>query len=221
MPHIRIVIADDQILMRDGLQTIISLEKDMEVVAVASNGEQAVELVRDTRPDLVLMDVQMPVVDGIEATRCILADFPEIKVIMLTTFDEEEYIIDSLNQGASGFLLKDLQADKLIEAVRDAVAGQLMLPGSVASKLAARISFLTAGSQKPAHTGRLKKEGISFTDREKHIIQLLLEGKTNKEIAKTLFMSEGTVKNYVSVIYQKIGTSDRVKAIMCLKELFA
>lgn len=220
MPQIRIVIADDQILMRDGLQTIISLEKDMEVVGVASNGEKAVELVRDTRPDLVLMDVQMPVVDGIEATRRILADFPETKVIMLTTFDEEEYIIDSLNQGASGFLLKDLPGDKLIEAVRDAAAGHLMLPGSIASKLAARISFLTAGPLKPTHTGRLKKEGISFTDREKHIIHLLLEGKTNKEIAKTLFMSEGTVKNYISIIYHKIGTNDRSKAIMCLKELF-
>lgn len=218
---IRIVIADDQTLLRDGLQTIINLEEDMEVVAAADNGEAAIVAVRQHRPDLVLMDVRMPVLDGIEATRLLLQEFPGLIVVVLTTFLEDQYIVDSMVHGASGFLLKDMPADKIIQSIRDAAKGQLMMPSAVAGKLAARISFLTGGPHHPLQTGRLKKQGISFTDRERHIIQLLLDSKSNKEIAKTLFMSEGTIKNYVSIIYQKIGVNDRSRAILLLKELFA
>jgi DNA-binding NarL/FixJ family response regulator len=219
LPKIRVVIADDQTLLRDGLQTIINLEDDMEVVGTADNGESAAGLVREHRPDLVLMDVRMPVVDGIEATRRILAEFPETRIVVLTTFAEDQYIVDSLVYGAAGFLLKDMPADKIIQSIRDAVKGQLMMPSVVAGKLAARISYISSPSPNTENSGRLKQEGISFTERERNIIQLLLEGKTNKEIARTLFMSEGTVKNYVSIIYHKIGVNDRTKAIMYLKEL--
>lgn len=216
---IRVVIADDQTLMRDGLQTIIDLQADMEVVGAAENGEQACELVRELSPDLVLMDIRMPRLDGIESTRRIKRDHPGTAVLILTTFDEDEYIIEGLASGACGYLLKDLPANKIVESIRDAVRGQLMMPASVAAKLAARLAFLTGAPAEVLNPERLRSEGIRFTDREKKVILLMLEGHSNKEIAGILFMSEGTVKNYVSVIYQKIGTNDRAKALLVLQGL--
>ncbi|RIX49324.1 DNA-binding response regulator [Paenibacillus nanensis] len=218
MNKIRLVIADDQTLLRDGLQTIFNLESDMEVVGLADNGEEAVRLALDCRPDLILMDVRMPLLDGIEATRLILAKNPDIRIVVLTTFAEDEYIVDSLVSGAAGFLLKDMPADRIVQSVREAAKGQLMMPSVIAGKLAARISALSAAPAKPAAAARFK-QGHSFTDREKEIIHLLVEGSTNKEIAQNLFMSEGTVKNYVSIIYHKIGVNERTKAILHLKGL--
>jgi DNA-binding NarL/FixJ family response regulator len=216
---IRVVIADDQTLMRDGLQTIIDLQSDMEVVGAAEDGEQACELVRALRPDLVLMDIRMPRLSGIESTKAIKRDFPETAVLILTTFAEDDYIIDGLASGACGYMLKDLPANKIVESIRDAVKGQLMLPASVAAKLASRLAFLTGATPEVLDPKRLRTEGIRFTDREKKVILLMLEGRSNREIAGVLFMSEGTVKNYVSVIYQKIGTNDRAKALLLLQGL--
>lgn len=216
---IRVVIADDQTLMRDGLQTIIDLQDDMEVVGVAEDGEQACELAHALQPDLVLMDIRMPRRDGIESTRHIRREQPATAVLILTTFDEDEYIIEGLASGACGYLLKDLPARKIVEAIRDAVRGQLMLPAVVAAKLASRLSFLSGASPEVLDPKRLRSEGIRFTDREKKVILLMLEGHSNREIAGILFMSEGTVKNYVSVIYQKIGTNDRAKALLVLQGL--
>ncbi|MEK3882953.1 response regulator transcription factor [Paenibacillus sp. PL2-23] len=218
MSKIRLVIADDQTLMRDGLQTIINLEDDMEVVGLADNGEAALQLVRELRPDLVLMDVRMPIMDGIEATRLIVTELPETLIVVLTTFAEDQYIVDSLVNGAAGFLLKDMPADRIVQSIRDAMNGQLMMSGVIAGKLAARITALSSPPAKRSTSVKFK-EGHTFTDREKQIIQLLIEGETNKEIAQTLFMSEGTVKNYVSIIYHKIGVNDRTKAILHLKDL--
>jgi len=219
MSIITVVIADDHVLLRDGLQTIINLEEDMRVVGAADNGAQAVELAARLRPDLVLMDVQMPVMSGIEAARLILEEHPATKIVMLTTFDEEQYIIESMAQGAAGFLLKDLPGDKLIQAIRDAAKGQLLLSGVAANKLAASVARAQTGTEKSFRAEKLRQEGLSFTERERHIAQLIAEGRTNKEIARMLYMSEGTVKNYVSVVYQKIGTNDRLRAMQYLKEL--
>lgn len=219
MTKIRIVLADDQTLLRDGLQTIINLEEDMEVVASADNGLNVIEAVRRHRPDLVLMDVRMPGIDGIEATRRLLEEFPDLIVVVLTTFLEDQYIVDSMANGASGFLLKDMPGDKIIQSIRDAAEGQMIMPSTVAGRLASRISLLTSGYPKPHQAGRLMKHGIAFTDRERQIIRLLLESKSNKEIANALFLTEGTAKNYISVIYHKIGVNDRSKAIRYLKHL--
>ncbi|WP_270166876.1 response regulator transcription factor [Paenibacillus sp. SYP-B4298] len=216
---IRVVIADDQTLMRDGLQTIIDLQDDMEVVGAAEDGEQACELAHALRPDLVLMDIRMPRLDGIESTRRIKRELPGTAVLILTTFDEDEYIVDGLASGACGYLLKDLPARKIVESIRDAVRGQLMLPATVAAKLASRLAFLSGAPADVLDPSRLRSEGIRFTEREKKVILLMLEGRTNREIAGILFMSEGTVKNYVSVIYQKIGTNDRAKALLVLQGL--
>lgn len=216
---IRILIADDQTLMREGLKTILELEDDIKVVGTPDDGKKAYEMVAKYRPDLVLMDVRMPVMDGIESTRLIKRDFPETVVLILTTFAEDAYIVEGLANGASGFLLKDIHGDKLISSIRDAARGQFMLPSIVANKLANRLSQLSSQAQQTLNTEKLRREGIEFSTREKEIALLMLKGFSNRQIAKALFISEGTVKNYISIIYSKIGTNERTKAIMYIREL--
>ena len=212
---LRVLIADDQALMRDGLQTILQLEDDIEVIATAENGEEACRLAAAHDPDLVLMDIRMPVMNGIEAVKKLRAESPRTKVLVLTTFDEDEYIIEALAGGAVGFLLKDIPTDKLLQAIRDAARGELMLPSPIAAKLAAR---LAAPASAAART-RSRATDLKFTNREMSIIALMVEGRTNRDIAQQLFMSEGTVKNYISAIYDKIGTNDRTQAVIWLKEM--
>ncbi|MBO9607763.1 MAG: response regulator transcription factor [Paenibacillaceae bacterium] len=215
----RIIIADDQRLLRDGLQTILNLEDDMEVVSVAQDGQEACRVVRELRPDIVLMDIKMPIMDGIEAMRRIKRDVPGTVVLMLTTFAEDKFIVDAMSGGADGFLLKDMPAEKVVQTVRDAMAGQLMLPAPIAAKLAARLAAFVPSGADTFDDAKIKSHGLVFTERERKIILLLIDGYSNKQIAAALFMTEGTVRNYVSVIYNKIGTNDRQAAIVLLKEL--
>lgn len=215
---LRVLIADDQTLMRDGLQTILQLEEDIEVVATAENGEEACRLVEQYRPDLVLMDIRMPVMNGIEAVKKLRVTMPDTKVLVLTTFDEDEYIIEALASGAVGFLLKDIPTDKLLQAIRDAARGDIMLPSAIAVKLAARLSAAGSGDS-AANRTRNKASDVKFTEREMSIISLMVEGRNNREIAQLLFMSEGTVKNYISTIYDKVGTNDRTQAVIWLKDM--
>ncbi len=210
MKKIRILVADDQTLMRDGLKTIFDLEDDMEVIAAAENGEQALLLTQELHPDIVLMDIRMPVMDGVESTRLIKKQFPEIAVIILTTFNDEEYIIQALRFGASGYLLKDMPGEHLIQAVRDSTKGNLMMPSSVAAKLAGRLS-----NMQKAEAEHIKE----LSEREMEIARLIVKGMSNRDMASSLYITEGTVKNYISAIYNKIGTSDRAKAIEVLKAL--
>ncbi|WP_027086055.1 response regulator transcription factor [Cohnella panacarvi] len=216
---LKIIIADDQTLMRDGLQTILQLEDDIEVVATAENGEEACRLVAVHDPDLVLMDIRMPVMNGIEAVKKLREQSPHTKVMVLTTFDEDDYIIDALASGAVGFLLKDIPTDKLLQAIRDAASGSIMLPSSIAVKLAARLAAPHHHSRPQVSGTRNKLTEVKFTDREMSIIALMVEGRNNRDIAQLLFMSEGTVKNYISSIYDKIGTNDRTQAVIWLKDM--
>jgi len=216
---IRIWIADDQTLLREGLQTLLNLEPDMEVIGVSDNGQDAWEAVKIHRPDLVLMDIKMPVLDGIEAMRRIKKDAPSTLVLMLTTFAEEKLIVSAIASGADGFLLKDMPGDRLAMTVRDAVEGHIMLPASVAAKLAVSLTKMNHFLPDIFDERRLNELGLTFTERERKIILRLIEGYSNKQIAGSMFMSEGTVRNYISVIYDKIGTNDRQEAIMRLKEL--
>ncbi|MDF2713516.1 MAG: two component transcriptional regulator, LuxR family [Paenibacillus sp.] len=216
---IDILIVDDHTLMRDGLQTILNLEEDMQVVGSAGNGEEALVIAERQRPHVVLMDIQMPKMNGISCAKHIKQMLPETVVLILTTFAEDEYIIEALAGGATGFLLKDMPGDKLIHSIRDAVAGQFMLPSVIAAKLASRLSAATAGGQIRLGAIIKKAEGIAFSEKEKTIALLMLEEKSNREISGLLFLSEGTVKNYVSAIYAKIGTNDRTIAVMTLREL--
>lgn len=220
MRKTRIIIADDQTLMRDGLTTIFELEDDMEVVGTADNGERAWELAKEVKPDLVLLDIRMPGMNGIDSLRRIRADVPETMVVMLTTFDEEAYIIEALSDGAAGFLVKDMQGDQLIDAVRAVVKGQFMLPGTVATKLVRHLSAQVNEMAERIRIDRLKMDGDSFTERETEIIRLILLGSNNRKIAEALDIGEGTVRNYISVIYHKIGVNDRIEAIRRLSLLF-
>ncbi|MCM3568638.1 response regulator transcription factor [Neobacillus mesonae] len=218
MSKLRIVIADDQTLFREGLQTILSLEQDMEIVGAAGNGENALALVKQYRPDLVLMDVEMPVMNGIECTRIIKEQFPSTHIIILSTFAEDDYIVQGLVNGACGYLLKDLNADLLIQGIRDAATGQMILPAPIAAKLAAKLHQVSRNDRSPV-TGQRNKLQEELTGREKEIAALMIKGYNNKEIATRLFISEGTVRNYISVMYSKIGTNDRAKAVMVFRDM--
>ena len=206
---IRVLLADDQRIILDGLKALLEMNTLITVVDMAENGASAYEKTLEIRPDVVLMDIRMPKMDGVEATRLIKRDAPETVVIMLTTFDDDEYIIKAMTYGASGYLLKDIGSDKLIEAIVDGMKGSIILPGKVAAKI----------------TSRLREEGSSgittgdFTQRELEIISLMMKGKTNREISDELYLSIGTVKNYISQIYLKIEVNDRAKAVLQLKKM--
>jgi len=220
LKKVTIMIVDDQSLMSEGLQAILSLEEDFEVVATAENGSQACELVRTHRPDLVLMDIRMPVMNGIEATKIIKTEYPSTKVIILSTFAEDDYIIEALAFGATGFLLKDMKSHQLAATIRQAVEGHYMLPPVIAGKLAERLYQFSAGLTLELSKSQMKTGEHDLTDREKEIARLMLKGWNNRQIASALYMSEGTIRNYFSKIYAKLGSSDRAGAMAVLREMF-
>ncbi|MFL0249291.1 response regulator [Clostridium neuense] len=216
MEKINILIADDQTLMCDGLKTILELEENFNVMGTAKNGEEVLELCKANKPDLILMDIRMPKMDGVKCTKILKTLYPEIKVLVLTTFNDTEYIIEALNYGAAGYILKDIEGDALIKAINDAYKGSLMMPASVAKKLAEKLSQSTVVVN--AH----KEEKVlkDFSQREEEIAKMMTMGFNNKQIASSLFISEGTVKNYISNIYSKLGTSDRFEAVKLLNIMF-
>ena len=211
MNKIRLVLADDQTIIRDGLRSLLEASGEIDIVGEAGNGRDACDLASQLKPDLILMDVRMPIMDGVAATKIIRQSQPEAVILILTTFDDDDYIIDAMSHGASGYLLKDIGASKLIEAVRDAVNGNVILPGQIAAKITSR---LVSQAIPPVSINKLE-----FSSREIDIIKLLTTGKNNREIATELFLSLGTVKNYISQIYLKINTSDRAKALLILRQL--
>jgi DNA-binding NarL/FixJ family response regulator len=209
--------------MIDGLKTILELENDIEVIGAAYDGKQAYEMVAALRPEIVLMDIRMPVMDGVESTRLIKQDYPETVVLVLTTFDDDAYLIDALNNGASGYLLKDIPADRLLASVRNTVNGNFTLPASIVAKLTSRLAQNRVDNAEFERKSIAKKkiELIEeLTLREEEIAMLLVKGLTNREIANNLFLTEGTVKNYISTIYSKIGTRSRAEAVLFLNDFF-
>jgi DNA-binding NarL/FixJ family response regulator len=215
METINVLIADDQTLMCDGLKTILELEENLNVMGTAKNGEEVLEFCKENKPDLVLMDIRMPKMDGVKCTKMLKTLYPEIKVLVLTTFNDTEYIIEALNYGAVGYILKDIEGDELIKAINDAYKGSFMLPSSVAKKLAEKLSESTI----VVNPHKEKKVLKNFSEREEEIAKMMTMGFNNKQIASSLFISEGTVKNYISNIYSKLGTSDRIGAIKLLKKM--
>jgi DNA-binding NarL/FixJ family response regulator len=217
MDKIKVMLVDDQMLLREGLKTILSFQEDMEVTAEAENGQTAIELIKQSKIDVILMDIQMPVLNGVEATSIIKRDFPNTAIIILTTFDDDDFIIDALSKGADGYLLKDIDAAHLVESIRDAHRGQMMLPSKVATKLALRISSNRYSVDKSERVTFAEAEALS--QREKEIGLLMAQGLSNRQIAKQLFLSEGTVKNYISELYHKLGTNNRTKAGMLIEQM--
>jgi DNA-binding NarL/FixJ family response regulator len=212
---IRVLLVDDQALFREGLETLLSVHEDIEVVGQAGNGREAVEAAAQVRPDIVLMDVRMPVLDGVRATHLLKEARPQCRVIVLTTFDDDEYIFDALRMGASGYLLKDVASARLVEAIRATARGESILEPSVAAKVIAEFSRVS--SLVPAAQMEQLVEPLS--ERELEILALIARGASNKEIAGQLFIAEGTVKNHVTHILGKLGVRDRTQAALKAREL--
>lgn len=210
MDTIRILIADDQRLVREGIASLLDIQDDIEVVGTAINGDEVVQLAEETNPDVILMDVRMPDRDGIEASRDIMGSHPDVHILMLTTFDDEEYIIKSLQAGARGYLLKDMPAEDLAQAVRMTTAGIAPFAPTVTDKLLPYIQNVQHQAPVPAE----KPVEHNLTDRELDVLRLIATGATNKEIAAELVLSEGTVKNHVSSILTRLGLRDRIQAAL-------
>lgn len=202
---IRVLICDDQAIVSDGLEAILSTDDEIEVVGLAANGSQAVELAVATKPDLVLMDLKMPVMNGIQATQAIHEQLPDTRVLVLTTYDADEWVFDAIRSGAAGYMLKDTPRDRLIPAIKETVAGKTHVDPVVAGKLFKHIAH--ESMSQPEST--LAEE---LSDREREVLQLIANGFSNAEIAQQLHLSDGTVRNYVSALFTKLGVSDRTQA---------
>ncbi|MDH6454183.1 MULTISPECIES: response regulator transcription factor [unclassified Streptomyces] len=211
---IRVVVADDQELVRSGFSMILEAQQDIEVVAEAGDGAEAVAAVRRHTPDVLLLDIRMPVMDGLEAARRVCAQ-SSCKVVMLTTFDLDEYVYDALYAGASGFLLKDVRRDDLVHAVRVVAAGDSLLAPAITRRLVADI---VRRRHEEAATGTAPDRLDVLTAREAETLRMLARGLSNAEIATTLFVSEHTVKTHVSNVLSKLGLRDRVQAVICAYE---
>jgi DNA-binding NarL/FixJ family response regulator/class 3 adenylate cyclase len=210
---VRVMIVDDQALVRAGFRMILEAEPDLEVVGEASDGGEAVEASQSLKPDVVLMDVRMPEMDGIEATRRLLADGPETKVVMLTTFDMDEYVYDALRAGASGFMLKDVPPEQLVEGIRSVASGDALLAPSVTRRVIEEFV-----RRPPASVRTLPAKLEDLTARELEVLKLVARGLSNAEIAGALFVSETTVKTHVAHVLMKLDLRDRVQAVVLAYE---
>lgn len=204
---IRVVLADDQTMVRTGFRMILEAESDIEVVGEAENGEQAVDVAVRVRPDLVLMDIQMPVVDGLEATRRISSRDLPTRVVIVTTFERDEYVYEALRSGASGFVLKNAPPEELIHAVRVVTNGDALLSPSVTRRMIEQF----AKQPRPVVTSA---ELQRLTDRERQVLCLLAAGRSNAQLAAELYVGEGTIKTHVSSVLSKLGLRDRVQAVV-------
>jgi DNA-binding NarL/FixJ family response regulator len=210
---IRVLLADDQALVRSGFRMILEARPDLDVVGEAEDGCQAVEFGQRLRPDVVLMDVRMPKMDGVEATRKLVCEGSYARIIILTTYDLDEYVYAAIRAGASGFLLKDVEPSQLVDAIRVVAAGDALLAPSVTRRLLDRFSHTL-----PASAEKSPSVWSSLTERELEILKLLARGLSNAELATRLFLSEATVKSHVSNVLRKLGLRDRVQAVVLAYE---
>jgi len=203
----RVVLCDDQVFVCEGLNAILGTAPDIEVVGMAYDGEEALQMVERLQPDLVLMDLKMPVLSGVQATRQIHQNFPQIKILVLTTYDFDEWVLEAVRAGANGYLLKDTPREQLFAAIRGTMQGKSFIDPAVAPKLLNHLSSSPPASPKDDAAGLL-------SERELEVLQLVAQGLSNLEIAQKLYLSEGTVKNYVSAIFAKINVTDRTQATL-------
>ncbi len=214
MSAVRVLLVDDQALFREALGTLLDARPEVEVVGEAGDGHQALERAAALAPDVVLMDLHMPVLDGIAATRRLRVEQPGVRVLALTTFDDDEDVFAALRAGALGYLLKDVSADRLVEAVQAAARGESVLQPSVAAKVVARFAQLD-----DAPRSRPQPLVVPLSDRELDVLRLLADGCSNREIATALFLAEGTVKNHVTNVLGKLGARDRTQAALRARAL--
>jgi DNA-binding NarL/FixJ family response regulator len=211
MDTIKVLIADDQRLMREGLATLLALADDIDIVAQAGDGVEAIELAKIHQPNVILMDIQMPHVNGVEATQTIRSILPATQIIILTTFDDDEYLLAGLRAGACGYLLKDMPSEQLADAIRSAAKGQSPIGPEMARKLVNLVTHSPIAPPPPTAS--------ELSEREIEVLRLVAAGLSNKEIAEKLFIAEGTAKNHVSNILSKLEARDRAQAVARAKEL--
>ena len=209
---IKVMIVDDQVILSEGIRSVVSSSDKLEVIAVAHGGREALEEMEKQVPDVVLLDIRMPDMNGVVTTGEIKKRYPQVKVLILTTFDDSDYILSALNNGACGYLLKDIGGAALIDAVKNAYAGDTILPAKIAKKISDAAKNVSADREL-----RLKK-AFGFSERETEIAVMLYEGFNNRQIASALNLSDGTARNYISAIYLKLGCDGRAAAIEKMKE---
>ncbi len=215
---IRILLVDDQKLIRQGMRTLLNLEGDIDVVGEASNGVEAIAAVEQMGPDVVLMDVRMPQLDGVAATRHITERFPDVAIIILTTFDDDEYVFEGLKAGARGYMLKDVGSDEIAAAIRVVAAGGALMQPSIARKVMAEFGRMAGTRAEPAPPPPAAPDQSTLveplTERELDVLRALANGLSNREIAEQLVITEGTVKNHVSSLLAKLNARDRTQAVL-------
>lgn len=210
---IKVMLVDDQIILAEGIKSVLETSGDIVVAGIASDGCEAVELAASVKPDVVLMDIRMPNMNGVAATKKIKETLPSCKIIILTTFDDSDYILSAINNGASGYLLKDIGSTALIDAIRNAYAGDTILPSKIAKKITDAALMVSSDREIKL------KRAYGLSDREAGIAMMILEGFTNRQIASALKLSDGTSRNYISTIYLKLGVENRTAAIAKIKEI--
>ena len=210
---IRVMLADDQKILSEGIKSVLETCPDIQVCGIAYDGIQAVEMARQLKPNVILMDVRMPEMNGVVATKRIKESDPDIKIIILTTFDDSDYILSGINNGASGYLLKDIGSTALIDAIKNAYEGDTILPSKIAKKITDAALLVSSDKQL-----KLKK-AFGLSDREVDIALMLADGFTNRQIASAVKLSDGTARNYISSIYLKLGVDSRLAAIEKIKEI--
>lgn len=210
---IKVMLVDDQIILAEGIKSVLETSGDITVCGVAGDGAEAVEMARTVQPDVVLMDIRMPNMNGVAATKKIKETAPACKIIILTTFDDSDYILSAINNGASGYLLKDIGSTALIDAIRNAYAGDTILPSKIAKKITDAALMVSSDREIKL------KRAFGLSDREAGIAMMILDGFTNRQIASALKLSDGTSRNYISAIYLKLGVENRAGAIAKIKEL--
>jgi len=203
---IKVLIADDQEIVCQGLKKILQSDPEIEVIATANNGQQALDMIAAERPDLVLMDLQMPLMNGVQAIRRLRVSHPRLPVLVLTTYMDDKWLFDAIRSGASGYLMKDRPRQELIDAIKGTAAGDAYIDPSVAGKV---LSSVASGSSKKEFD-----QSYNLSEREQEILTLLAEGLSNAEISQRLWLSEGTVRNYTSTLFAKLGVSDRTQAVI-------
>lgn len=210
---VRVLVVDDQQLIRDGIASLLSIQPGITIIGTAGDGMEAIAQAAALGPDVILMDVRMPEMDGIEAVAALREQAPACRILMLTTFNDEEYVVRSLRAGASGYLLKDLPATELADAVRLAHAGVATFDSSVAIRFAQSLGVAGTTTQQPPSDG-----AHQLTPREREVLRLVADGRTNREIARQMYLSEGTVKNHISRILSRLGLRDRTHAAIYARD---
>ena len=211
---IKVLIVDDQVILAEGIKSVLETDGGLEVTGIAFDGFDALKKIAENLPDVVLMDIRMPNMNGVVATKSIKVQYPDVKVIVLTTFDDSDYILNAINHGASGYLLKDISGAALIDAVKNAYAGDTILPAKIAKRIADAAKNVSSDREI-----RLKRD-FSLSDREVSVALMMYEGFTNRQIATALKISEGTARNYISSVYEKTRSENRSAFMNRMKERF-